>query len=304
MSRPGEPLVEATEIHAAYGKTPVLHGIDMRVAAGEIMAVVGLNGAGKSTLMRCVAGLKRPTAGRVVVGGVDVHGGGQANIALVLQGVAIERQLTGVQYLRFVARTRGVSRAEARSLATAVIDELDLRSFAERRGSEISGGQARRLQLAGSLVRRPDVLLLDEPTTGLDAVARRHYWTVLRDLADRGLAVVAVTHHVDEASLADSVLVISDGHAVSSGRPEQLVGEAALSVVEVVCGSREQVGAVADALPAVDAERKDKVITLTTADPGTALATVQGLGLPGVSLSVRPAALDDLLIRLAKERQS
>lgn len=291
----------AKDLVAAYGDRPVLRNVDLQVQPGEILAVIGLNGAGKSTLLRSLAGLKQPVAGQVLINGVDVYAGhARPNVALVLQGVAIERQLTGLQYLRFAARTRGVGRTTACRLADDVIEDLDLGAFARRRGSELSGGQARRLQLAGSLVRRPDVLLLDEPTSGLDASARRHYWAVIRGLAHRGLGIVAVTHHIDEAGLADEVLLLADGRVESTGSPEQLVGEAAMSVVDIECSDPRQLGEITGALGKYEPERKERVVTVTTDTPGHVLDLIAGLRLPGVDVSTRPASLDDLLLLLAK----
>lgn len=301
----GHPAaLDVQGLSAGYGSKEVLHRVAFDAAPGTVSAIIGLNGAGKSTLLRTIAGLKTPTEGRVLVGDLDPHkrAGRRADIALVLQGVVIDRQLTGAEYLEFAARARGLSRKLARETVASVVEELGLEELMSRRGNQLSGGQARRIQLASSLVRRPRLLLLDEPTGGLDPSARRQYWPLIRGLASRGVTVVVVTHYIEEANLADDVVVISDGRVVSRGRPDRLVSSAALSVVRIECGRPESAEAINAALLPHGAERSELVVSVATEDPAQAMETVRRLGLEeDVELHVRPAALDDLLIRLATE---
>jgi ABC-type multidrug transport system ATPase subunit len=298
------PTLVAEAVTAGYGSRMVVSGVSLASPAGSVLAIVGLNGAGKTTLLRTMAGLKRPVAGRVLIDGTDVHQRNtQVNVALVLQSVTIDRQITGREYLEFAGRARGFAKRAARATAAAVVDGFDLGDFVDRRGGQMSGGQARRLQLAGSLVRQPRVLLLDEPTTGLDPAARRRYWTVLRKLANQGLTLVMVTHHIDEANLADQVLILADGRVVSSGRPRDLVGQASLSILEVDCARPDDALAVHQHIGAGAAELSGTLVTVTTADSVGVLAKI-GILLSNQDYEVRmrPATLDDLLVHLARQR--
>ncbi|HXS64588.1 MAG TPA: ABC transporter ATP-binding protein [Streptosporangiaceae bacterium] len=301
-SRTGATLA-AESLTAGYGSRAVIKDVSLGVSGGKVLAIVGLNGAGKTTLLRVLAGLKSPMSGRVLINGADVYQRTtSSDVALVLQNIAIDRQLSGREYLEFAGRARGFSKASARSSVSEVIDELDLGAFADRRGGQLSGGQARRLQLGGSLVRRPRVLLLDEPTTGLDPSARRGYWAVIRQLASNGLTLVMVTHHIDEANLADEVLVLADGRVVSSGHPRDLVGQSSLSVVEFDFNRTGDAEAVYQHLGSEAADRTDAVVSVTTTNPAEVLSTVEKLR-PDQDFEVRmrPAALDDLLVHLAKQ---
>lgn len=289
-------------LSAGYGSVEVLHEVSFEAVGGSVVAVVGLNGAGKSTMLRTIAGIKRPTAGRVLIGGLDPHtrAGSRVDVALVLQGVVIDRQLKAREYLQFAARARGLPRKRANAIVDEVVDELGLADLMDRRGDQMSGGQARRVQLAGSLVRKPRLLLLDEPTGGLDPSARRRYWPLIRGLADRDVTVVVVTHYIDEAGLADKVVVLADGAIVSQGSPDRLTSAAGLSVVRIDCVLPETADAVHEALRPLGAERSDVVVTVTTDDPARAMAVVGETGTAdNVDLHVRPAELDDVLIRLA-----
>lgn len=291
-------------VTTGYGSRIVVKDVRLSAAAGNVLAIVGLNGAGKTTLLRVMAGLKRPMSGRVLINGVDMYQRATSTeVALVLQNVAIDRQLSGREYLEFAARVRGFRKAPARASVSTVIDELGLADFVDRRGGQLSGGQARRLQLAASLVRRPRILLLDEPTTGLDPAARRRYWAVVRQLAKDGLTLVMVTHHIDEANLADEVLVLADGKVVSSGRPRDMVGQSALNVIEFDFTRPGDAEAMYQHIGEAVAERTDAVVSVTTPNPAEILAIAEALHLnEGLEVRMRPATLDDLLIHLAKQR--
>lgn len=300
---PASATLVAQSLTAGYGSCVVVKDVSLTGTAGTVVAIVGLNGAGKTTLLRVMAGLKRPMAGHVLINGADVHQRAtSSDVALVLQNIAIDRQLSGREYLEFCGRSRGFSKRSARASVSAIIDELELGAFADRRGGQLSGGQARRLQLAGSLVRRPRVMLLDEPTTGLDPSARRHYWTVIRQLASNGLTLVMVTHHIDEANLADEVLVLADGQVVSSGHPRDLVGQSSLSVIEFDFTRAGDAEAVYQHLGPGAADRTDAVVSITATNPAEILSAVESLGLgAGFEVRMRPATLDDLLVHLAKQ---
>ncbi|HET9895604.1 MAG TPA: ABC transporter ATP-binding protein [Streptosporangiaceae bacterium] len=296
-------ILAVESVTAGYGSRMVIEDISLTVSGGTVLGIVGLNGAGKTTMLRVIAGLKRPVSGRVLIDGADVYQRTTSTeVALVLQNIAIDRQLTGREYLEFAGRARGFSKKSARASVSSVIDELELSAFADRRGGQLSGGQARRLQLAGSLVRRPRVLLLDEPTTGLDPSARRGYWTVVRQLASNGLTLVMVTHHIDEANLADEVLVIADGRVVSSGHPKDLVGKSSLSVVEFDFTRAGDAEAVYQHLGPGSADRTGAVVSVTTTNPADVLSKVELLRTDqAFEVRMRPATLDDLLVHLAKQ---
>jgi len=213
--------VIANDVHKAYGDTHALRGISFEVRSEEVFALLGPNGAGKTTTVEILEGYRRPDRGGVRVLGLDPFGSGAGfrdRIGIMLQQSGIERELTVKESLERLARfyTR-------RRDATAVISMVGLDSKADARIKTLSGGQRRRLDLAAALIGTPEVLFLDEPTTGFDPEARRVAWDMIRQL--EGATVILTTHYLDEAqALADRVAVISGGRIVAEGEPSTLGG--------------------------------------------------------------------------------
>jgi heme ABC exporter ATP-binding subunit CcmA len=224
MTAQRHPVVVVEDLVVRYGNRTALDHISFQVPAGGVVAVLGPNGAGKTTLVRTLATLVRPTSGSVHIGGFDVVRQPRKvrrRIALAAQSSAIDADLTVRENIMLIGRLFGLPHPRARS--AELVAQLDLADIADRRVGDLSGGNQRRADLALSLVSHPDVLLLDEPTTGLDPRARAHLWAVLHHLTHQGIAIVLTTQYLEEADrLADEVVLMDAGRVVATGSPDAL----------------------------------------------------------------------------------
>jgi ABC-2 type transport system ATP-binding protein len=215
------PAIEAEGLGKTYGGRRVLAGVDLRVERGEVFALLGQNGAGKTTTVRILATLTRPDGGRARIGGSDVVADRhevRRRISLTGQYVALDELLTGEENLRLIARLRRLGAREARARTAELLSQFALEEAAGRRVSTYSGGMRRRLDLAASLLGRPEVVFLDEPTTGLDPRSRQGLWEVVRGLAADGTTVFLTTQYLEEADrLADRIAVLHDGVVAAEG---------------------------------------------------------------------------------------
>jgi ABC-2 type transport system ATP-binding protein len=213
--------VNAAGIRKAFGAKTVLDGVDLAVSTGQIVALLGPNGAGKTTLIRVLATLLRPDAGTATVAGHDLLAdpvGVRRSISLTGQYAAVDDMLTGEENLRMMARLRHLPPRAARDRAAELLAQFDLADARRRLVKTYSGGMRRRLDLAVSLVARPELLFLDEPTTGLDPRSRDQLWSAVKDLADDGVTVLLTTQYLAEAEqLADNVAVLHQGRIVAEG---------------------------------------------------------------------------------------
>jgi ABC-2 type transport system ATP-binding protein len=218
--------VEATGLAKSYGRVRVLDGVDLRVPAGTVFALLGPNGAGKTTTVRILATLLAPDAGQARVAGFDVRRERRQvrrSISLTGQYAALDDLQTGAENLRMMGRLSGLSRARSRQRAGELLEQFDLTGAADRRVATYSGGMRRRLDLAASLVPRPAVIFLDEPTTGLDPRSRQGMWEVITGLAADGVSVFLTTQYLDEADqLADRIAVVDAGKVVAEGTAAEL----------------------------------------------------------------------------------
>ncbi|MET8649339.1 MULTISPECIES: ATP-binding cassette domain-containing protein [Nocardia] len=218
--------VEVQGLSKNFGKVRVLDDIDLQIPAGTVMGLLGPNGAGKTTTVRIVTTLLAPCAGSVHVAGVDVlrdPAGARRRIGLSGQYAAVDGNLTGYENLRMVSRLYGMSQRQASARAAELLTAFGLDHAAHRRAGTYSGGMARRLDLAGALVARPAVVVLDEPTTGLDPRGRLDMWQVIGDLVDDGTTVLLTTQYLEEADLlADRITVIDKGKVIARGSADEL----------------------------------------------------------------------------------
>jgi ABC-2 type transport system ATP-binding protein len=218
--------VNAVGISKAFGGKTVLDGVDLAVPAGQIVALLGPNGAGKTTLIRILATLLRPDAGTATVAGHDLLAdpvGVRRAISLTGQYAAVDDMLTGEENLRMMARLRHLPPRAARDRADRLLAEFDLADARRRLVKTYSGGMRRRLDLAISLLARPELLFLDEPTTGLDPRSRDQLWSAVKDLARDGVTVLLTTQYLAEAeALADNIAVLHQGRMVAEGTASQL----------------------------------------------------------------------------------
>ena len=249
------PLLQARGLTVRFGKVTALNSLELTARPGQVLAILGPNGAGKTTFVRTVATLVRPTGGSLLVYGRDAArdpAGVRRDIGLAGQFAAVEPTMTGRENLEMTARLFGHGHKAARRAAAAVIEQLSLGEVADRRSSSYSGGQRRRLDLGASLVGGPRLLLLDEPTTGLDPVSRREVWDAVRGLAAQGTDILLTTHYLDEADeLADQVIVIDHGAVVASGTLSKLKASIGQDVIDVTVTEPAMVGAVAQILERV-----------------------------------------------------
>src|SRR5512132_3285375 len=246
--------IEATGLVREVKNGPrAVDGIDLGVAPGEIYGFLGPNGAGKSTTVHMLTTLLPPTSGTARVAGYDVVREGsqvRRHIGAALQEAALDPLLTGREHVRLQASLQALPRAERSQRADELLARVGLSDAADRKVRGYSGGMKRRLDLALALVHRPEILFLDEPTTGLDVQSRTALWAEVGRLArDDGVTVFLTTQYLEEADvLADRVGIIDHGKLVAEGTPEQLKAEIACSTVEAVPADSEQRGAVAAVL--------------------------------------------------------
>ncbi len=218
--------IEAEGLSKRFGQTQALDGVDLRARRGTVLGVLGPNGAGKTTAVRILATLLQADAGTAVVDGCDVatqpHKVRQ-RIGLTGQYASVDEDLTGVENLVLIGQLLDMSTKQARVRAHELLEWFDLSDAATRRAKTYSGGMRRRLDLAASLVGRPAVIFLDEPTTGLDPAKREDMWDVVRDLVSDGSTVLLTTQYLDEAdALADEITVIDHGRVIAHDTPEGL----------------------------------------------------------------------------------
>ena len=299
--------VQALGLRIEYPKRTVLKDLKLSAPAGRITAVLGRNGAGKTTLVRALATLQPYRAGSLRVLGHEVKDEAQTVrgiVGLAGQHAAVVAELSGVENLRMVARLYGLSLKEARRAATAVIDEFALSEFVDRRVATYSGGQRRRLDLAATFVNRPSVLLLDEPTTGLDPHSRNSLWESIRTLPADGTSVLLTTQYLEEAqALADEVVIIDDGRVVQAGAPHQLrrtMASTRLRLVTHAALSSDQSKSLAERLRGEIRDLRDNELTVTGQfDLDAAHRAVTEQGISAITeFSVSPPTLDDVFLSM------
>jgi len=270
-----DTAIEVRDLHKAFAKKTVVDGLDFTVGRGEVFALLGPNGAGKTTTINILTTLTAADAGTATVAGWDVRTHAvevQRRISLTGQAAAVDDALTATENVVMFARLAGLGRASAKRRAAELIAQFDLTDAAARTVRTFSGGMRRRLDLALSFVVTPEVLFLDEPTTGLDTRSRRDLWSIIRMLAAAGTTVFLTTQYLEEADqLADRIAVLHDGVIAALGTPAQLKARVGGDTVELHDARgelRREIptdGTVADlrrALDLLDEEGEDGIVTL------------------------------------------
>ncbi|MFE0810662.1 ATP-binding cassette domain-containing protein [Streptomyces sp. NPDC058794] len=291
-----------------YGDKNALDGLDLTVTRGTVHGVLGPNGAGKTTLVRILSTLLRPDAGRVEVAGHDVVTQAYAvrlRIGLLGQHAALDEELGGRQNLELFGRLHHLGARRARARADELLARFDLTDTGRKPVSAYSGGMRRRLDLAASLITEPEVLYLDEPTTGLDPRGRAEVWDSVRSLVGGGTTVLLTTQYLEEADqLADRISVVDAGRVVADGTADELKAATGGDRVDVVLRDAGQLGAALALLPLTDA-RVDPDRRLISAPVTDRMAALSGVvraleeaGLEAEDVALRRPTLDEVFLHL------
>jgi ABC-2 type transport system ATP-binding protein len=300
--------IEAHGLEKRYGKTQALAGLDLVAEPGRVVAVLGANGAGKTTFVRAVATLLRLDSGVLRVLGHDVGADPETVrrlIGLAGQFAAVEAAMTGRENLELIARLYGQSRRTAKASARRVLEQLSLVEPADRLVRTYSGGMRRRLDLGASLVGQPRLLLLDEPTTGLDPRSRIELWDAIRGLVDTGTDVLLTTQYLDEADqLASQIVIIDHGRKIADGTPAELKRLVGGNVIEVHAHRRDQLARIAEALGRGDhgeAQIDEATRRVTVGAEGDLMAALRSLAAAGIEIddvALRQPTLDEVFLAL------
>ncbi|MCX4489700.1 MULTISPECIES: daunorubicin resistance protein DrrA family ABC transporter ATP-binding protein [Streptomyces] len=307
-----DAVIEVAGLSKTFGSVAALDDVSLSVRKGSVLGLLGHNGAGKTTLVNILSTLLRPSRGRARVAGFDVVGDGvevRRRIGLTGQYAAVDETLSGRDNLILIARLLGAGRADASARADELLEIFQLSDAARRRAKTYSGGMRRRLDLAASLVGRPDVLFLDEPTTGLDPVARRGLWQVVERLVEDGATVLLTTQYLDEADyLADSITVLAEGRIVASGTAAELKERAGSRNVSVTLRTDEAVLRTTEVLrrsgldPAPAPGDEDGLVLVVPVRDSTEIATVvratDEAGAEIAGLAYAEPTLDDVYMAL------
>ncbi|MFB8103495.1 ATP-binding cassette domain-containing protein [Streptomyces sp. NPDC056007] len=310
-SPPTRPAIRAEGLTKRFGKKQALDGVDLEAASGTVLGVLGPNGAGKTTTVRVLSTLLRPDGGRAWMAGHDVLAAPEAvrrDLGLSGQYAAVDEKLTGRENLYLVARLYGFGRHAARRRAGQLLSDFDLEDAADLPSRTYSGGMRRRLDLAGALVARPPVVVLDEPTTGLDPRGRADTWQAVRNLVAEGTTVLLTTQYLEEADqLADAIVVIESGTVVARGSAAQLkarVGGERLSLTvpdpQHRITATEILATLGDHSP--DLDQRTGRLTVATDHGARSLEYALGcLRLAGIAVrdvELAPPTLDDVFLSL------
>ncbi len=303
--------IEARGLTKHFGKTVALDGLDLTADAGQVVAVLGPNGAGKTTFVRTVATLLRADSGTLLVAGHDAAKDPAAVrrvIGLAGQFAAIEPAMTGRENLEMVARLFGQSRRTAKASAGAVLEQLGLVEDGDRLARTYSGGMRRRLDLGASLVGAPRLLLLDEPTTGLDPRSRIELWDAIRALVRAGTDVLLTTQYLDEADhLASQVVIIDHGRSVATGSPAELKREIGGNIVELHVRNHGDLARVAQLLgrlghgeTQIDEPTRRVSVRVESGGEGlmSALRSLEDSGVELEDIAMRQPNLDEVFLAL------
>ena len=303
--------IEASGLAKSYRDVRVLDGVDLGIPPGSVFALLGPNGAGKTTIVRILATLTEADAGRARVAGFDVRRERSAvrrRISLTGQFAALDDAQTGEENLRMMGRLARLSRKEAQQRAAELIGRFDLTAAARRRVGTYSGGIRRRLDIAASLVGRPSVIFLDEPSTGLDPQSRLTMWQVVEGLAAEGVTVFLTTQYLEEAErLAETIAVLDGGRVIAQGTATELKQRVAAQRLDLTCSDPAAFAEVSRHFAERASSRVEASLTLGVPTDGSA-AQVRALldaADPGrvliASFAVHGASLDDVFLTLTQK---
>ncbi|OZT81911.1 daunorubicin/doxorubicin resistance ABC transporter ATP-binding protein DrrA [Marinococcus halophilus] len=297
-------------LEKTFGTTRALDGVDLKVPAGTVYGVLGPNGAGKTTVIRVLATLLQPSGGRAEVFGYDVVGGAahiRKRISMTGQFASVDKDLSGMENLHLIGRLMGFTRAQAKARAYELLRAFGLEEAAKKQVKQYSGGMQRRIDIAASIVVTPDLLFLDEPTTGLDPRSRNQVWDIIRMLVDTGTTVLLTTQYLDEADqLADRIAVVDQGKVIAEGTSGELKASVGVGKLHVRLQDPGQRSLAAQLLQqklgtAVDYSFNGSGLTAQVAENSLAVQILDELNKAGVAVSdfsVGKPSLDEVFLTL------
>ncbi len=311
MTSHADAAIRVEDLRKTFGDLVALDGVSMTAPTGKVLGLLGPNGAGKTTLVRVVTTLLQPDSGQAWINGIDVVRDPQRarmSFGLAGQYPAVDENLTGFENLEMVGRLYRLSRRDARDRAHELLERFDLSDAGDRTAKTYSGGMRRRLDLAASIVSDAPILLLDEPTTGLDPRTRMGLWEHIRELVDSGVTVLLTTQYLEEADeLADRIVVIDHGRIIAEGTSTQLKAQIGGDVIQLQFHQSDQLHRAAGVLDRVGAadpqvDESELTLKLPTGDAVSDLmATVRLLDTHGIKpddLRIRKPSLDDVFMTL------
>lgn len=306
-------MVIVKDLKKRFGETEALKGVSFEVAPGTVLGVLGPNGAGKTTTVRILTTLLKPDSGTAEIDGIDVirhPAEARARIGLTGQYAAVDERLTGHENLQLIGRFFHMPKAEAKRRATELLAQFRLDQAADRVVKGYSGGMRRRLDIAMSLIARPSVLFLDEPTTGLDPRARLDMWEVIENLVAEGTTTLLTTQYLEEAErLADRIVVIDRGTVIAQGTATELKQQSGGERVEITLGDPARLGEVAGLLrdlepeganPAIDRDLLTVTVPVTVTERivPTVVRRLDSAGIDVLDVALRRPTLDDVFFQL------
>jgi ABC-2 type transport system ATP-binding protein len=305
-----EIMIEADRVSKNFGAVRAVDSVSIAVPRGTVLALLGHNGSGKTTLINILTGAIPPSSGRASIAGFDVleqPREARKHFGLTGQFASVDDRLTGRDNLRLIARLLGADRRTARARADTLLETFDLVDVAKRRAHTYSGGLRRRLDIAMSLVGQPEVIFLDEPTTGLDLPSRITLWDTVEKLVAEGTTVLLTTQYLDEADrLASTITVLSGGVVVASGTPAELKARAGQRKITIRLLTAEQTSTAMDWLaraglaPETDRERNTIVLLANAAEAVALVVTVlKQANVEASELTFSPPSLDDVYLAIA-----
>ncbi|MFA1547809.1 ATP-binding cassette domain-containing protein [Actinomadura chokoriensis] len=305
-----DEVIRAEGLRKRFGDTLALDGVDIAARRGTVLGVLGPNGAGKTTAVRVLATLLKPDAGRAEVSGYDVVRDAarvRAKIGLTGQYASVDEELTGTENLVMIARLLDLGRREAKARARQLLDRFRLTDAASRAVKTYSGGMRRRLDLAASLINHPEVIYLDEPTTGLDPRARNEVWDTVRGVVADGATVLLTTQYLEEAdALADRIAVFDHGRVIAEGTSDDLKGRIGRQTLAVRAAEPFRTGQLSAIVAELTGERPEVqeaagLVTVPVSDPKLLSALVRRLdeaSIVAAELALRMPSLDEVFLTL------